>query len=121
MAPSPRSQHGGREKALANAGRLTKSAGFDDLARAAVAGLREVDSRLSALEKQAADSSAARFGFGAADTSQARIAILESEIAALRASESSAGLAKTLERGCATQGPKTERSPSLGCAVDWRQ
>ncbi|WP_294534636.1 hypothetical protein [uncultured Rhodoblastus sp.] len=109
------------EAAFLAAGRLTKSAGFADLARATVTALREVDSRIAALEKQAADEMAARYGFGTCDSDRARISQLESELASLRASESSAGLAKTLERGCATQGTKTEQSPPAGRAVDWRQ
>jgi uncharacterized protein YhbP (UPF0306 family) len=112
------------EAAFLAAGRLTKSV---DLAktvadlRATVASLREVDSRIAALEKQADAEQAARYGYGVADSDRARISQLESELASLRASESSAGLAKTLERGCATEGPKTEQSSPAGRAVDWRQ
>jgi hypothetical protein len=100
------------EKSLLDAGRLCKSAGFADPVRATVASLRDVDSRLAALEKRAVDEMAARFGFGDADTSQARIAQLEEEIAGLRASDSSAGLAKTLARsGLALSYENTEGQP----------
>lgn len=116
------------EKALLQAGRFAKGpgAGFADLARASVAALREVDSRLAALEKRTADEQASRFGFGAADSDRARISQLEAELAVLKARHEPGahveGLAKTLGLGRATQGEETEKSPPAGRAVDpWRQ
>ncbi len=111
------------EKALLQAGRVAKGSGggFADLARATVSGLREVNSRLAALEKRSSDELAARFGFGAADTSQARIAQLEAEVAGLRASESSAGLAKTLSRsGLALSEEKAEGPSDVSTRQIWR-
>jgi hypothetical protein len=114
------------EKALLQAGLLAKgSGGFADLARATVAGLREVDSRLAALEKRTEDEQAARFGFGAADSDRARISQLEAELAVLKGRHEPAahveGLANTLGLGRATQGAETGKIPPAARAVDpWR-
>ncbi len=90
------------ETMLFNAGRLCKSAGFADLGRAAVAGFREIDFRLSKIEKQVADDQAARFGFGAADSDRARN----------RGDVS--GVAKTLGRGTATSPAEANEKPPAG-------
>jgi hypothetical protein len=109
------------EKALANAGRLTKSAGFADQVRAVVADFRDFERRLERLEKADAATQSARLDF--ADFTDARIAKLESELAALRARHDGdiSGVSATIGRS-APSGLGSAKSPPAARSVDhWRQ
>lgn len=110
------------EAAFLDAGRLRKSIGIAEEARAIADSFRAIDSQLAAIEKRSSDELAARYGFGAADNERARIGALEAELAALKARHDGdiSGMSATIGRG-GPSGLGNAESPPAARAVDpWR-